>query len=56
MTLDNTTPVLAHDMCKHTYATDYGAKAGAYVDALMAAANWSSAGCRFAHTTASDGM
>ena len=36
-------PVLALDMYEHAYHMDYGAKAGAYVDAFMEAINWDSA-------------
>jgi Fe-Mn family superoxide dismutase len=48
MTLAGGTPLLALDMYEHAYAIDYGAKAGAYVDAFMAAINWSAADQRFA--------
>ena len=34
------TPILALDMYEHAYAMDYGAKAGAYVDAFMKAVSW----------------
>lgn len=47
MTLAGGTPVLALNMYEHAYALDYGAKAAAYVDAFMAAVNWSSADARF---------
>lgn len=43
MTLAGGTPLLALDMYEHAYAIDYGAKAGAYVDAFMATLNWSHA-------------
>ena len=43
MTLAGATPILALDMYEHAYAIDYGAKAGAYVDAFMRTVNWSSA-------------
>lgn len=43
MTLAGGTPLLALDMYEHAYAMDYGAKAAAYVDAYMAAINWSHA-------------
>ena len=33
-------PVLALDMYEHAYHLDYGAAAGAYVDAFMANINW----------------
>ncbi|TPG14565.1 superoxide dismutase [Sphingomonas oligophenolica] len=47
MTLAGATPILALDMYEHAYAIDYGAKAGAYVDAFMGAVNWHSADVRF---------
>jgi Fe-Mn family superoxide dismutase len=50
MTLAGATPLLALDMYEHAYAIDYGAKAGAYVDAFMGAVNWTSANRRFAKT------
>ncbi|MBM3359399.1 MAG: superoxide dismutase [Betaproteobacteria bacterium] len=34
------TPILALDMYEHSYHIDYGAKAGAYVDAFMNNINW----------------
>jgi Fe-Mn family superoxide dismutase len=34
------TPLLALDMYEHSYHMDYGAKAGAYVDAFMQNINW----------------
>lgn len=33
-------PILALDMYEHSYHMDYGASAGGYVDAFMAAINW----------------
>ncbi|MFO0997078.1 MAG: Fe-Mn family superoxide dismutase [Alphaproteobacteria bacterium] len=36
-------PILALDMFEHAYQMDYGAKAGAYVDAVMANFKWSNA-------------
>lgn len=51
MTLAGSTPILALDMYEHAYAIDYGAKAAAYVDAFMAATNWSSADALFAKAT-----
>jgi superoxide dismutase, Fe-Mn family len=33
-------PFLALDMYEHSYHIDYGAKAGDYVGAFMAAINW----------------
>ena len=41
------TTILALDMYEHAYAIDYGAKAAAYVDAFMAAVNWTAADGRF---------
>ncbi len=43
MTLAGGTPILALDMYEHAYHMDYGAKAGAYVDAFMATINWGNA-------------
>jgi superoxide dismutase, Fe-Mn family len=40
-TLAGATPILALDMYEHSYHMDYGARAAAYVDAFMAAVNWS---------------
>ncbi len=39
-TLAGGTPILALDMYEHSYHMDYGAKAGAYVDACMQNINW----------------
>ena len=39
--------ILALDMCEHAYAMDFGAKAGAYVDAFMAHVSWGEANRRF---------
>jgi Fe-Mn family superoxide dismutase len=36
-------PIVALDMYEHAYHMDYGAKAGAYVDAFMEAINWDNA-------------
>jgi len=36
-------PILALDMYEHAYHMDYGAGAGGYVDAFMAAINWDNA-------------
>ena len=41
MTIADGVPILALDMYEHAYHMDYGAKAAAYVDAFMAAINWS---------------
>ena len=48
MALAGSTPVLVLDMYEHAYAMDYGAKAGAYVDAFMKAITWPSADAAFA--------
>jgi len=48
MTLAGATPILALDMYEHAYALDYGAKAAAYVDAVMAALDWTAADRRLA--------
>src|SRR3954470_11883991 len=39
-TLADGVPILALDMYEHAYAIDFGAKAGAYVDAFMANVHW----------------
>ncbi len=46
------TPLLVLDMFEHAYAIDYGSKAAAYVDTVMAALNWSAASARFAKAAA----
>ncbi len=48
MSLANATPILALDMYEHAYAMDYGSKAAAYVDAVMATVNWTASDARFA--------
>jgi Fe-Mn family superoxide dismutase len=48
MTLAGGVPLLALDMYEHAYAMDYGAKAGAYVDAFMQAIDWRNASAAFA--------
>jgi Fe-Mn family superoxide dismutase len=48
MSLAGATPLLALDMYEHAYAIDYGAKAAAYVEAFMAAINFSAADVLFA--------
>ena len=40
MTLADGAPLLVLDMYEHAYQMDYGAKAGAYVDAFMKAFSW----------------
>lgn len=52
MTMAGATPILAMDMYEHAYAMDYGAKAGAYVDAVMATFNWTQADGIFAKAAA----
>ncbi|PAK14593.1 superoxide dismutase [Burkholderia ubonensis] len=46
-TLADGAPLLALDMYEHAYHIDFGAKAGAYVDAFMQNVNWRSAEARF---------
>ena len=48
MTLAGGVPLLALDMYEHAYAMDFGAKAGAYVDAFMSHLSWGEANRRFA--------
>ncbi len=43
MSMAGATPIMVLDMYEHAYALDYGAKAGAYVDAVMATMNWTQA-------------
>jgi len=52
MTLADATPLLALDMYEHAYAMDYGAKAGAYVDAFMKVIRWDEAARRFGRASA----
>ncbi|MEP6831351.1 MAG: Fe-Mn family superoxide dismutase [Rhizomicrobium sp.] len=40
-------PILALDMYEHAYHMDYGASAGSYVDAFMAAIRWENAAALF---------
>src|SRR3954467_3530128 len=47
-TLAGGQPILALDMYEHSYHLDYGAQAGAYVDAFMAAINWPNVARMFA--------
>ena len=47
MTLADGAPLLALDMYEHAYHMDYGAKAGAYVDAFMKAFGWGHANAAF---------
>jgi superoxide dismutase, Fe-Mn family len=46
-TLADGAPLLALDMYEHAYHMDYGARAGAYVDAYMKAFSWNGANARF---------
>ena len=41
------TPILALDMYEHAYHLDFGAKAAAYVDQIMANLNWERIGARY---------
>jgi Fe-Mn family superoxide dismutase len=45
-------PVLALDMYEHAYHLDYGARAGAYVDAVLRNINWDWAAQRFRQVSA----
>ncbi|MBN8916349.1 MAG: superoxide dismutase [Rhizobiales bacterium] len=45
--LAGSVPVLALDMYEHAYQLDFGAKAGAYVDAFMRNIHWERVGARF---------
>src|SRR5262245_54889360 len=45
--LPGATPILALDMYEHAYHLDFGAKAAAYVDQLMANLNWQRIGARY---------
>ena len=47
MTLAGGHPILALDMYEHAYHMDFGAKAGDYVAATMAAFNWANADAEF---------
>ncbi|RQT23670.1 superoxide dismutase [Burkholderia cepacia] len=47
-TLADGAPLLALDMYEHAYHIDFGAKAGAYVDAFMQNIDWSRVATRFA--------
>ena len=51
MALASASPILVLDMYEHAYAIDYGAKAGAYVDAIMGAMTWTDADARFARAS-----
>src|SRR6202048_3661036 len=45
--LPGATPILALDMYEHAYHLDFGARAAAYVDQLMANLNWERIGARY---------
>ena len=45
--LPGSIPVLALDMYEHAYHLDFGAKAAAYVDQVMANLNWARIGARY---------
>jgi Fe-Mn family superoxide dismutase len=51
MTLADGAPLLVLDMYEHAYHMDYGAKAGAYVDAFMRAFSWGHANEAFRRAT-----
>jgi len=46
--LAGATPLIALDMYEHSYHMDFGAKAGAYVDAFMQNLSWTAASAAFA--------
>jgi superoxide dismutase, Fe-Mn family len=46
--LAGATPLIALDMYEHSYHMDFGAKAGAYVDAFMQNLSWTAAEAAFA--------
>ena len=48
MVLAGATPLFVLDMFEHAYAMDYGSRAVAYVDTVMAAINWTAVNGRFA--------
>jgi Fe-Mn family superoxide dismutase len=45
--LSGASPILALDMYEHAYHLDFGAKAAAYVDQVMANLNWERIGARY---------
>jgi superoxide dismutase, Fe-Mn family len=45
--LAGATPILALDMYEHAYHLDFGAKAAAYIDQVMANLNWERIGARY---------
>ena len=46
--LAGATPILGLDMYEHSYHMDYGAKAGAYVDAFMQNIHWNNVAAKLA--------
>ena len=52
MALAGGSPILVLDMYEHAYAMDFGAKAAAYVDAVIAATSWTAADARFRKASA----
>ena len=52
MTMADGAPLLALDMYEHAYQMDYGAKAGAYVDAFMKGGSWKNANETFRRVSA----
>src|SRR5262245_22205001 len=49
--LASSVPILALDMYEHAYHLDFGAKAGAYVDAFMKNIHWERVDARYAKST-----
>jgi len=49
--LPGAVPILALDMYEHAYHLDFGAKAAAYVDQVMANLNWQRIGARYRRAT-----
>ena len=47
MTIAGGRPIVALDMFEHAYAMDYGAKAAAYVDAVLEGIRWDTVATRF---------
>ena len=54
--LAGATPVLALDMYEHAYHLDFGAKAGAYVDAFMANIQWDQVYKRYGAAVEADAL
>ena len=54
--LAGATPVLALDMYEHAYHMDFGAKAGAYVDAFMANIQWDNVYKRYGAAVEADAL